>query len=88
MSNPKPPFEDTDLDDLFIGLLRRHVGQEWDSAKAKILAALPEDVDPSLLAKYVDDSARPTIDKNEYGVEPRFYAHRQSRRLLEFYPSK
>ena len=87
MPKPKPPT-DPDLDALFVGLLRRHVGQEWDSAKAKIIAALPEGVDPALLARYVDDSERPTISKNAYGVEPRFYAHRESRRLLEFYPSK
>jgi hypothetical protein len=88
MPNPKPPFNEADLDKLFIGLLRRHVGHEWSAAKPKIIAALPEDVDPARLAKYVDESDRPHIHLNEYGVEPRFYAHRTSRRLLEFYPSK
>lgn len=88
MPNQKSPTNDPELDNLFIGLLRRHVGQEWHLAKPKIIAALPEDVDPALLAKFVDESDRPHIHLNDYGVEPRFYAHRISRRLLEFYPSK
>lgn len=76
------------IDQLFIRLLRRHLGQVWLEAKPQIIAALPAEVDATLLDKYVDDSASPSVSENAYGVEPRFYAHRTSRRLLEFYRSK
>lgn len=78
----------SETDRIFIRLLREEMGRPWETAKANILAKLPADLDPSQLAKYVDDSPRPHIHINAYGVEPRFYAHRESRRLLEFYPSK
>jgi hypothetical protein len=72
----------------FIRLIRPHLGEVWDEVKPKLLAKMPPEVDPDLLAKYVDDSPRPSIHLNSFGVEPRFYAHRTSRRLLEFYRSK
>ena len=78
----------TETDLLFIRLLRRELGAPWDEARTRILAALPEGTDGDLLRKYVDDSPTPCIHINDFGVEPRFYAHRTSRRLLEFYPSK
>lgn len=81
-------MESVEVDQLYIRLLRKHLGQLWEEAKPKIIAALPPEADASLLAKYVDDSASPTISVNKYGVEPRFYTHRHSRRLLEFYRSK
>jgi len=81
-------YSETELDLLFIRLLRKFLGKPWDQAKSAILESLPEGVDPKLIAKYVDDSEHPSINENAYGVEPRFYAHRTSRRLLEFYPSK
>ncbi|MCP9234793.1 hypothetical protein [Lewinella sp. JB7] len=77
--------EHTENDQIFIRLLRSQLGQEWTLAKAHILAQLPEHVDPAELGKYVDESAEPGIHINAWGVEPRFYAHRNSRRLLEFY---
>ncbi|MEL6276322.1 MAG: hypothetical protein AAFQ37_02650 [Bacteroidota bacterium] len=83
-----PNHSEAELDLIFIRLLRKHLGQPWEKAKVEILAALPEGIDPTLLAKYVDDSPQPSVNINAYGVEPRFYAHRTSRRLLEFYPSK
>ncbi len=76
------------IDQLFIRLLRRHLGQVWQEVKPQIIAALPAEVDAALLEKYVDDSASPSVSVNAYGVEPRFYAHRVSGRLLEFYRSK
>lgn len=81
-------MDNTAIDQLFIRLLRKHLGQLWQVAKPEIIAALPAGVDASLLDKYVDDSPSPSISVNAYGVEPRFYAHRISGRLLEFYRSK
>ncbi|SER37138.1 hypothetical protein [Neolewinella agarilytica] len=83
---PKYIPDETDI--IFIRLLRRHIGAEWSVAKAAILKQLPEGIDPERLSKYVDDSDHPHIHINAYGVEPRFYAHRTSKRLLEFYPTK
>ncbi len=81
-------MEQTTIDTLFIRLLRKQLGQIWEEAKPQIEAALPAEVDASWLARYVDDSDSPSISVNAFGVEPRFYAHRSSRRLLEFYKSK
>lgn len=77
-----------EIDYRFVRLLRPYLGEDWPKAKAKILANMPSDLDPTLLARYVDESDRPSVNVNSYGVEPRFYAHRNSKRLLEFYPSK
>lgn len=81
-------MDSSEIDQQYIRLLRRHLGQLWEEAKPKIIEALPPDTDASRLAKYVDDSASPSVSVNAFGVEPRFYAHRHSRRLLEFYRSK
>ncbi|MEM9258936.1 MAG: hypothetical protein AAGA62_04760 [Bacteroidota bacterium] len=81
-----PKYTDADL--VIIRLLRRHMGQPWETAKAAIIDQLPSGTNPDILGKFVDDSERPRIHINAFGVEPRFYAHRTSRRLLEFYPSK
>lgn len=81
-----PQYSETDL--AIIHLLRRHMGEPWATAKTAIIEQLPAGTDPAILGKFVDDSERPAIHINAYGVEPRFYAHRTSRRLLEFYPSK
>ncbi|MBB4080355.1 hypothetical protein GGR28_002989 [Lewinella aquimaris] len=75
----------TENDLIFIRLLRSQLGQEWSVAKPYILEQLPPHIDPKELGKYVDESDSPGIHINEWGVEPRFYAHRDSRRLLEFY---
>jgi len=74
-----------EIDLLFTRAIRPHIGEEWHLAKPKIIAKLPEGTDPSLIARYVDDSDQPSVNLNAYGVEPRFYAHRDSKRLLEFY---
>lgn len=94
MPNPKnsPPHPEDPVtpgsDRYFIRLIRPQLGEVWDEVKPKLIAQMPPEVDPGLLAKYVDESPRPSIHINSFGVEPRFYAHRNSRRLLEFYPSK
>ncbi len=75
----------TEEDRIFIRLIRSHMGEEWSVAKPYILAHLPAGIDPALLAKYVDEREEPGIHINAWGVEPLFYAHRDSRRLLEFY---
>ncbi|MEM9528359.1 MAG: hypothetical protein AAGA31_17230 [Bacteroidota bacterium] len=81
-----PKYTDADL--AVIRLLRQQMGEPWETAKAAIIDQLPPGIDSDILGKFVDDSERPSIHINAYGVEPRFYAHRTSRRLLEFYPSK
>ncbi len=75
----------TEEDRLFIRLLRSQMGEDWAVAKPYIVSRLPAGTDPTLLAKYVDDRKEPGIHLNAWGVEPLFYAHRTSRRLLEFY---
>ncbi len=75
----------TEEDLVYIRIIRSQLGEEWSSAKERILAALPEGYDPAKIAKYVDDRDEPQIHINEWGVEPRFYPHRDSKRLLEFY---
>lgn len=82
------PSSNPETDLFLIRLLRAQIGKVWDDVKPAVIDALPDHVDPALLAKFVDESGRPHIHLNAYGVEPRFYAHRDSRRLLEFYPSK
>ena len=75
--------EEEDL--VYIRLLRSKLGAPWEEAKAWIIENLPEGHPPERLGKYVDDRPEPGIYTNEWGEEPRFYAHRTSRRLLEFY---
>lgn len=81
-------LSEAELDLYFVRLIRPYLGKEWDQVKPLILQGLPEGVPAERLGKYVDDSPSPSITKNAFGVEPRFYAHRTSRRLLEFYRSK
>lgn len=75
----------TEEDRVYVRLIRSELGQEWPAAKVRILEQLPPGLDPALIAKFVDDRPEPGIYTNKWGVEPRFYAHRDSRRLLEFY---
>jgi hypothetical protein len=82
------PSSDPETDLFLVRLLRGYMGEVWEEVKPRIVAELPEHIDPALLDKFVDESVRPGIHLNAYGVEPRFYAHRDSRRLLEFYRSK
>ena len=77
--------EYTETDDLYIRIIRSQLGEEWSVAKPRILARLPEGMDPERIGKYVDERDEPGIHINEWGVEPRFYPHRTSKRLLEFY---
>jgi|GEM_PF-1964329 len=78
-------YDETDL--VYVRLIRPHIGTPWAEAKPKIIAALPEGFDPERIAKYVDERDKPGIYINKYGVEPRFYPHRDSKYLLEFYRS-
>ena len=78
-------YDDRDM--VYIHLLRREMGNLWADAKPRIIADLPPGYDSETLAKYVDDRDEPGIHINAYGIEPRFYAHRSSKRLLEFYRS-
>ena len=75
----------TEEDQLYIRIIRSQLGEEWSVAEPRILARLPEGADPELINKYVDTRADPGIHINAWGVEPRFYTHRTTRRLLEFY---
>ncbi|NJB84379.1 hypothetical protein GGR26_000124 [Lewinella marina] len=75
----------TEEDRDFIRIIRSQLGEEWSVARERILARLPDHLDPDLLGKYVDERAEPGIHINKWGVEPRFYPHRASKRLLEFY---
>ncbi|WP_116126749.1 hypothetical protein [Lewinella sp. IMCC34183] len=75
----------TEADQVYIRIIRSQLGEEWPTAKQRILERLPEDADPELIAKFVDERDEPGIHINAWGVEPRFYPHRTSKRLLEFY---
>ncbi|THH35576.1 hypothetical protein [Neolewinella litorea] len=75
----------TEEDRDFIRIIRSQLGEEWTVARERILASLPDHLDPEKLGKYVDERDEPGIHINEWGVEPRFYPHRTSNRLLEFY---
>ena len=86
--DPDLPQSDSETDQMLIRLIRKQLGQEWSVAEPRILEALPTGLDPRLIKKFVDLSENPGIHINAFGVEPRFYAHRTSRRLLEFYPSQ
>ncbi|NJC26760.1 hypothetical protein [Neolewinella antarctica] len=76
------------IDLIFTRAIRPSIGEEWHVAKPRIIARLPAEVDAALLDRYVDDSASPSINLNSYGVEPGFFAHRDTKRLLEFYRSR
>ncbi|CAH0999191.1 hypothetical protein LEM8419_00488 [Neolewinella maritima] len=80
-----PKYAPDDL--VIIRLLRKYMGEEWSVVRPLIVAALPEHIDPALIGKWVDERPEPGIHINAYGVEPRFYPHRTSGRLLEFYRS-
>ena len=80
-----PKYTEEDL--VYIRLLRRKMGEPWEEAKAWIIEQLPEGFDPEQIAKYVDERPEPGIHINAWGIEPRFYPHRTSKRLLEFYRS-
>ncbi len=77
--------EYTEHDREYIRIIRSQLGEEWAIAKPRILERLPEGFDPENLGKYVDERDEPGIHINAWGVEPRFYPHRDSKRLLEFY---
>ncbi|MEM8582630.1 MAG: hypothetical protein AAGF87_00105 [Bacteroidota bacterium] len=79
-------FDDKDI--LIIRIIRSQIGKRWIEAKEHIINQLPEDSEPEIIDKFIDRRDEPGIYINEYGVEPRFYLHRSSKRLLEFYPSK
>ncbi len=80
-----PKYAPDDL--VIIRQLRAHMGEVWAEARPRIEAALPEHIDPALIGKWVDERPEPGIYINQFGVEPRFYPHRTSGRLLEFYRS-
>lgn len=78
-------YSEEDL--VYVRLIRREIGSFWSEARQRVVDGLPADADPELIGKYVDERPNPGIYINEYGVEPRFYPHRVSGRLLEFYRS-
>ncbi|TXF86657.1 hypothetical protein FUA23_19325 [Neolewinella aurantiaca] len=81
------PTNYTEEDLVYVRLIRREIGNLWSEARQRVIDNLPEGSDPELIGKYVDERPEPGIYINEYGVEPRFYPHRTSGRLLEFYRS-
>jgi len=81
------PTKYTEEDLVYVRLIRHEIGVLWPEAKARIIEKLPEGFDPGLIGKFVDERPEPGIYINEYGIEPRFYPHRVSGRLLEFYRS-
>ena len=78
-----PAYDEKDRE--IIRLIRSQLGEEWSVARARILEQLPDNYDPNELGKFIDDRDEPGIHINAWGVEPRFYPHRHSKRLLEFY---
>ncbi|MFT7121366.1 MAG: hypothetical protein ACJAZ9_001544 [Neolewinella sp.] len=82
---PKAIYTEEDL--VYVRLIRARISEPWETAKAKIIEELPEGYDPELIAKFVDERPEPGIYINPWGIEPRFYPHRKSKRLLEFYRS-
>ena len=75
----------TEKDREYIRIIRSQLGEKWEDARPRILERLPEGFDPEEIAKYVDYRDDPGIHINAWGFEPRFYTHRTSKRLLEFY---
>jgi hypothetical protein len=82
---PKANYTEEDL--VYVRIIRTQIGKEWHIAKPWIINQLPEGYDPALIAKFVDERDSPGIHINAWGIEPRFYPHRNSKRLLEFYRS-
>jgi hypothetical protein len=80
-----PRYSPDDL--ILIRLLRNQLGEPWEKAKRRIIDRLPPHIEPELIEKWVDERPSPGIHINRFGVEPRFYPHRTSGRLLEFYRS-
>lgn len=80
-----PKYTEEEL--VYVRLIRSRIGHEWHLAKPWIIERLPEGYDPGLIAKFVDEREEPGIYINDWGIEPRFYPHRKSKRLLEFYRS-
>lgn len=81
------PTNYTEEDLVYVRLIRREIGVLWSEARQRVIESLPEGFDPELIGKFVDERPNPGIYINEYGIEPRFYPHRTSGRLLEFYRS-
>ncbi len=81
------PTNYTEDDLVYVHLIRREIGAPWSEARQRVIDGLPEGFDPELIGKFVDERPNPGIYINEYGIEPRFYPHRTSGRLLEFYRS-
>jgi hypothetical protein len=81
------PTSYTEADLVYVRLIRPEIGTLWSESRQRVVDNLPEGADPELIEKYVDERPNPGIHINKYGVEPRFYPHRVSGRLLEFYRS-
>lgn len=81
------PTNYTENDLVYVRLIRSRIGEPWSEARQWVIDHLPEGFDPELIGKFVDERPEPGIYINKYGVEPRFYPHRVSGRLLEFYRS-
>lgn len=81
------PTNYTERDLVYVRLIRHEIGTPWVEARVRVIEKLPEGFEPGLIGKFVDERPEPGIYINEYGIEPRFYPHRVSGRLLEFYRS-
>lgn len=77
----------TEDDLVYVRLIRKEIGTLWSEAKPRVIAALPEGYSSDLIDKFVDERPEPGIHINKYGLEPKFYPHRTSGYLLEFYRS-
>ena len=78
----------TETDRRYLRIIRSRLGDPWEEARPRIVAELNrQGLDPDLIPKFVDERDAPGIHINAYGFEPRFYPHRTSKRLLEFYRS-
>jgi len=77
----------TEEDLVYVRLLRHEIGNLWSDAKPRIISRLPEGYSADLIPKFVDERAEPGIHINAWGIEPKFFPHRSSGRLLEFYRS-
>ena len=78
----------TEQDIRYLRHLRPFIGTHWPDSRAKLVVKLEADgLDPDLISKFVDERDEPGIHINGWGMEPRFYPHRDSKYLLEFYRS-
>lgn len=77
----------TEDDLVYVRIIRGQVGKPWEEARPAIVERLPEGYSEELLPKFIDTRPNPGIHINAWGLEPRFYTHRTSGRLLEFYRS-